>query len=132
MDNIINKGESFIEKIKALGIGGGAIAILGFLAQIQFEWWSIALVAFFVGAVLGKTPALSFAYGTAAVTFLWATYAGIQASTNNNIISNMMGNMLGGALTGMQLVMATGLIGGLVGGFATMAGAQLRELISGR
>jgi hypothetical protein len=128
---MIDKVNTFKDKIIGLGVGGGAIAVLGFLAQIQFEWWSIALIAFFVGCVVGKTPVLSFAYGTAAVTFLWTTYAGILTSANNNLMSDTMGNMFGGTLSGTQLAMFSGVIGGFVGGFAAMAGAQLRELISG-
>ncbi len=123
---------TFKDKIIGLGVGGGAIIVLGYLAQIQFEWWSIALVAFFVGCVVGKTPVLSFTYGTAAVTLLWTTYAGILTNANNNLMSDTMGNMFGGTLSGTQLTLFSGIIGGLVGGFAAMAGAQLRELINDR
>ncbi len=124
-------GTGFIEKIKGLGIGGGAIILLGVLSQLLFPWWSIALVAFYVGFWVYESPAKSFVYGTAAVTLLWLTYAIIQNSMNTGIISGSISNMMDGKLSVAQLTTFTGVIGGLVGGFSAMTGTMLRHLIKG-
>ena len=118
-----------LEKIKSLGLGGGAIVLLGVLAQFLFPWWIIAVVALYVGYFVYESPAKSFAYGTAAVTLMWLTYAGIQSSMNGGLMSNSVSDMTGGKLSATQLMVFTGLLGGLVGGFAAMTGTMLRQLI---
>lgn len=117
------------EKIKSLGLGGGAIVLLGVLAQLLFPWWIIAIVAIYVGYFVHESPAKSFAYGTAAVTLIWLTYAGIQSSMNGGLMSTSISNMTAGKLSAAQLMVFTGLLGGLVGGFAAMTGTMLRQLI---
>ena len=47
--NLKSAGNSVMDKIKEFGIGGGAIILLGVMAQLLFPWWSIAVVAFYVG-----------------------------------------------------------------------------------
>lgn len=126
-----NIGSSFIDKIKGLGIGVGAIVLLGVLSQLLFPWWSIAIVAFYVGFWVYESPAKSFAYAMAAVTLLWLTYAMIQNSMNTGVISGSISNMLDGKLSVAQLTIFTGIIGGLVGGFSAMTGTMLRHLIKG-
>ncbi len=118
-----------LEKIKSLGLGGGAIVLLGVLAQLFFPWWIIAVVALYVGYFVHESPAKSFAYGTAAVTLMWLTYAGIQSSMNSGLMSTSVSEMTGGALSAAQLMVFTGVLGGLVGGFAAMTGTMLRQLI---
>lgn len=117
------------EKIKSLGLGGGAIILLGVLAQLLFPWWIIAVVALYVGYFVHESPAKSFAYGTAAITLMWLTYAGIQNSMNGGLMSTSISNMTAGKLSATQLMVFTGLLGGLVGGFAAMTGTMLRQLI---
>ena len=117
------------DKIKSLGLGGGAIILLGVLAQLLFPWWIIALVALYVGYFVHESPAKSFAYGTAAVTLMWLTYAGIQSSMNGGLMSASVSGMTAGKLSAAQLMVFTGVLGGLVGGFAAMTGTMLRQLI---
>ena len=128
VDAVKAKGTALIEKLKLFGLGVGAIILMGFLAQMMFPWWTIAIVAFYVGFWINETPAASMAYGTVAVTFLWTAYAGWQSSANGGIVSTSLSDIFNGAVSGTQLIFATGLIGGLVGGFATMAGTLFRDL----
>lgn len=128
--DIKEKGSAFMDKIKALGLGGGAILVLGFLAQMYFPWWSVAVVAFLVGCFVHVSASSSMAYGTAAVTLLWCTYAGFQSSANSGIMSGVISDMFGGKVSGTQFIFVTGLIGGLVGGFAAMTGTMLRDLFN--
>jgi hypothetical protein len=120
--------KSFMDKIKDLGIGGLAILLLGVLAQLLFPWWSIAIVAFYVGFWVHDSPQKSMAYGTAAVTLLWTIYAGWQSSANSGIMSGAISNLFGGKISGTQLIFFTGLLGGIVGGLAAMTGTLLRDL----
>lgn len=117
------------DKIKSLGLGGGAIILLGVLAQLLFPWWIIAVVALYVGYFVHESPAKSFAYGTVAVMLMWLTYAGIQSSMNGGLMGLSISNMLGGKVSAGQLIILTGIIGGLVGGFAAMTGTLFRQLI---
>ena len=117
------------EKIKSLGLGVGAIILLGVLAQWLFPWWIIAVVALYVGYFVHESPSKSFAYGTVAVTLMWLTYAGIQSSMNGGLMSTSISGMTGGKLCAVQLLGFTGILGGLVGGFAAMTGTMLRQLI---
>ncbi len=131
MDKAQELGGGFMDKIKSLGIGGGAIIVLGVLSQLLFPWWVIALVAFYVGFWVYESPAKSFAYGTAAVTLLWVTVAMIQNSMNTGLISSSITGMLNGKVSVAQLITLTGVVGGLVGGFSAMCGTMLRQLIKG-
>lgn len=124
-------GKGFIDKIKLLGLGGGAIIVLGVLSQLLFPWWVIAIVAFYVGFWVHESAAKSFAYGTAAVTLLWVTIAMIQNSMNTGLISSSITGMLNGKVSVGQLIALTGVVGGLVGGFSAMCGTMLRQLIKG-
>ena len=117
------------DKIKSLGLGAGAIILLGVLAQLLFPWWIIAVVALYVGYFVYESPGKSFAYGTAAVMLMWLTYAGIQSSMNGGLMSSSISGMTGGKLSAAQLMVFTSLLGGLVGGFAAMTGTMLRQLI---
>lgn len=130
MNNLKSQGESLKEKIIALRKGGAAMLILGLIAQMYFPWWSIAVVGFLVGLWAHESPSKSFAYGTAAMTFLWAAYGGIQSSANAGIMNASIAKMLGGAISGTQLIFITGLVGGLVGGMSAMTGTMLRNLIA--
>ena len=128
IDMVKAKGNVLRDKIIELGIGGGAVLLLGILAQWLFPWWSIAIVAFYVGFWVHDSAVRSFAYGTAAVILLWSVYAGWQSSANGGLMSGTLSDMFNGALSATQLILATGLIGGLVGGSAAMAGTLFRNL----
>jgi hypothetical protein len=130
MNNLKEQGASLKEKIIGLGKGGAAVLIVGLIAQLFLPWWSIAVVAFLVGIWASESPLKSFAYGTAAVTFLWAAYAGMQSSANTGIINGSISKMLGGSVSGTQLIFVTGLVGGLVGGMSAMTGTMLRQLMN--
>ncbi len=105
------------------------ILILGALASWFFPWWSIALVCIGVGALMGNTPANSFAQGLAAVTLLWSAYAGFLDHANAGLLSSKISALFQNKVSGTQLIFVTGFIGGLVGGFSSMTGAYLRQIL---
>lgn len=123
------KGEALKQKVKELGIGGGAVLVLGILAQLMFPWWSSAIVALWVGYWVADSPGKSYAYGFAAMLLMWGVYAAIQSSANGGLITTAFSNVFAGKLSGTQLIWATGFIGGLVGGFGAMTGTLLRQIV---
>jgi hypothetical protein len=126
--NVKAKGEAFKQKVKELGIGGGAVLLLGGLAQLLFPWWVSAIAAFWVGVWVCDSAGKSYAYGFAAMLLMWSAYAAFQSSANGGIITTAFSNVFGGKLSGTQLIWATGFIGGLVGGFSAMSGTLLRQI----
>ena len=128
IDAVKEKGNVFKDKIKELGIGGGAVLLLGILTQLLFPWWVSAIAAFYVGLWVADSPGKSYLYGFAAMTLMWSVYAGIQSSANGGLITTAFSNVFGGKLSGGQLIAATGFIGGLVGGFSAMTGTLLRQV----
>jgi hypothetical protein len=126
--DIKGQGSALMDKIKALGLGGGLIFVLGFLAQLYFPWWSIAVVAFIVGVFVHGSAPNSSAYGTAAATLLWTVYAGWQSTSNGGIMSDAISGMFDGKVSGTQLIFVTGLVAGFVGGMAAMTGTLFRNL----
>jgi hypothetical protein len=128
VDAVKAKGEAFKQKVKDLGMGGGAVLVLGILAQLFFPWWSCAIVAFYVGLWIADSPGKSYAYGFAAMLLMWTVYAGYQSSMNGGLIGTAFSNVFGGKLSSAQLIAGTGFIGGLVGGFSAMTGTLLRDI----
>ena len=128
IDAVKEKGNVFKDKINELGIGGGAVLLLGILTQLLFPWWVSAIAAFYVGLWVADSPGKSYLYGFAAMTLMWSVYAGIQSSANGGLITTAFSNVFGGKLSGGQLIAATGFIGGLVGGFSAMTGTLLRQV----
>jgi hypothetical protein len=122
------RGEALKQKVKEMGIGGGAILVLGVLAQLMFPWWSSAIVALWVGFWVADSPSKSYVYGFASMLLMWSIYAMIQSSANGGLITTAFSNVFGGKLSGTQLIWATGFIGGLVGGFGAMTGTLLRQI----
>lgn len=122
------KGAALKQKVKEMGIGGGAILILGVLAQLMFPWWASAIVAFWVGFWVADSPSRSYAYGFFTMLLMWSAYAAFQSSANGGLITNAFSNVFAGKLSGTQLIWATGFIGGLVGGFSAMSGTLLRQI----
>ena len=122
------KGAALKQKIKELGMGGGAILVLGAITQLLFPWWISAVVAFWVGFWIADSPQRSYLYGFASMLLMWSIFAGFQSSANGGLITTAFSNVFGGKVSGGQLIWLTGLIGGLVGGFSAMSGTLLRQI----
>ena len=133
LDTTIDKTEvtpqpSTMDNLKSLCVGALFLLIAGFAVQSFFPWWSIAIVGFIGGAIFSKTYGAGYLLGFLAFSILWAVYAAIQSSANNNLMSENISGMLGGKVSAANLIYVSGLIGGLVGGFATASGAMFRNI----
>jgi hypothetical protein len=116
----------FIQKIKDLGPGAFWIILIGIVAQLLCPWWSIVVVAFYVALILGRSSGESYAFGFAAVSLLWLSYAGFLNNLNGGVLSGKVAGFF--KLSGPQLLALTSTIAGLVGGFGAMLGSMTKDM----
>lgn len=109
-----------------------AVAALGFLAESFLPWWSIAVVAFGVGALTGSTGVRGWLEGFGGVALLWLVVAGWIHFASGGILTDRVTAMLHMPFD-LMLMLLTALVVGVVGGFAFLGGAGLREVaLAGR
>lgn len=100
------------------------ILIAGFILEIFFPWWSIAVAAF-VGSAVIRSKA-SFVAGFIAIALLWSTKALlIDLSSSSDLPQRVATIFPLQSKTG--LIAFTAALGGLVGGFAALTGALLQR-----
>ena len=64
------------------------IALLSFAACLYLPWWSIAIVAFIVAALIPQSPGMSFLTGFLALFLLWGLLSFSISSSNEHILSH--------------------------------------------
>ncbi|HNP96965.1 MAG TPA: hypothetical protein PKJ63_15100 [Cyclobacteriaceae bacterium] len=96
-------------------------AIVCFMFQKLFPWWSMAIGAFLVGFVFSNTAFKSFFAGFIAVAVLWLGLALYIDGNTQSILTEKVSQLFP-----INLFVLTTLIGGLVGGFASMTGSLLK------
>jgi hypothetical protein len=107
-------------------------ALLAFALGLYLPWWSLALAAFLVAALITLKPGWAFLAGFLSVFLLWALMAWIMSSGNDHILAHRVSQVIIKQDSPGTLVLVTGLVGGLVGGFAALSGRYLRLLLAGR
>lgn len=103
------------------------IALLSFAASIYFPWWSIAVVAFAVAALIPQSPGLSFLAGFLSLFLLWGLLSFWISSSNEHILAHKVALIILKIGNSYLLMLATGLIGGIVAGFAALTASYLRK-----
>jgi hypothetical protein len=103
------------------------IALLSFAAGMYLGWWSLALTAFAVSALIPLKPWQAWVSGFLGLFLLWGVLAWWIDVRNLHILSQKMAQVLpaGGSVT--VLILLTALVGGLVAGFAALTGSYLRR-----
>ena len=103
-------------------------ALLSFVACLYLPWWSIAVAAFIVSALIHQQPGKAWLSGFLALFLLWIILAYWRDSMNDGILSHRIAEIfpLGGSST--LLILVTGIVGALVGGFAAVSGSYLRKM----
>ena len=101
--------------------------LLAFVGGLYFEWWSLAIAAFLVAALVHQKAGKAFLGGFLGVIILWAGFAWWIDMKNDGILSHKIAELfkLGG--NSFLLILVTGFIGGLVAGLAAMTGSFLRS-----
>lgn len=103
------------------------IVLLSFAAGLYFAWWSIAIVAFVIAALIPQRPFKSFITGFVAVFLLWAALSFWISNNNDHILAHKVSMLILKIDNPYLLILATGLIGGIVAGFAALTASFLKK-----
>jgi hypothetical protein len=100
--------------------------LLSFAIGFYMGWWSVALAAFLVAALIRQSPGRAWLAGFLGVFLLWAVIASWIDVQNQGILAEKIAVLfpLGGSVA--MLILLTAFIGALVGGFAAMTGSYMR------
>ncbi len=105
------------------------IALLSMAACLYLPWWSIAIVAFAVAAIIPQKPFLSFLSGFIALFLLWGGLSFFISSNNGHLMAKKISILLLQSDSPFTLVLATAFIGALVGGLAALSGSFVRKAV---
>lgn len=100
---------------------------LSYAAGFYFPWWSIAVVAFIVAALIHQKPFPAFLSGFLALFLLWAGLASYIDIKNQHLLAGKISQLLFKTQSHYLLILVTGLIGGLTAGFAALSASFLRK-----
>ena len=102
-----------------------SLAVGSAFAQIYFPWWTMAIVCFLIGGIVGMNGIKSFFTGFLAIGLLWAGYAFYLDYNSIGALTEKMVALFNNTipLNNHTLMLLTGLIGGLVGGMSCMTGS---------
>lgn len=96
------------------------------LLQFFLPWWVIAVVPFVVYLIRKETPLVAYGVSLAAVSTVWAAYAGFLHNVTQGSMSNRIAEIF--YLPNATLLLtAVSLLSGFVAGFGGSAGALLRQ-----
>ncbi len=101
------------------------IILLSAVACLFLPWWSIALAAFAVSALVPQSPMRSFLAGFLALFLFWAVLSWFISANNNHILAHRIAVLFLKTDSPAFLVIVTALIGGLVAGTAALTGSFL-------
>jgi hypothetical protein len=105
----------------------GLIALVSFITSLFLPWWSIALAAFLVSALIPQKPLRAFFAGFLALFLLWGGLAlGIDLA-NESILSARVAGILPLGGSSAALIIITALVGALIGGGGAVTAAFLRK-----
>ena len=104
------------------------IILLSFCSCIFFPWWSVALVAFIVTALIPQTPFLSFFSGFLALFLLWGILTYWISTNNDNILAHRVSVLIFKTDSPFLLIVSSALIGALVAGFAALTASYIRPV----
>ena len=101
--------------------------LLSFAACLFLPWWSIAIAAFVVAALIPQKPFKAFITGFTALFLLWGGLSFWMSNNNEHVLAHKVSQLILKMDSPVSLVLATALIGALVAGFAALAGSYLRK-----
>jgi hypothetical protein len=102
-------------------------ALLSFAIGFYMSWWSIALAAFLVAALIRQNPGRAWLSGFLGIFLLWAGLAWWIDIKNQSILSQKVAILfpLDGSV--LMLILITAFIGALVACFAALTGSYIRK-----
>lgn len=102
-------------------------ALLSFALCLFMPWWSIAIAAFAVAALVPQKPGKSFVTAFIALFLLWGGLSFWISNNNHHLLAHKVSQLVLKMDNPMLLVLATAIIGALVAGFAALAGSFVRK-----
>lgn len=103
------------------------IALLSFVVCLYMPWWSIAIVAFVVAAIVPQKPLASFFSGFLALFILWLGLTAWISSANGNVFAHKISMLILKMDNILVLMLVTAFIGALVAGFGALTGSFVRR-----
>jgi|SRR5450755_2507237 hypothetical protein len=100
--------------------------LLSFCACLFFPWWSIAIAAFLVAALIPQTPLVSFITGFIALFLLWGILSFWISTNNDHILAHRVSLLIFKTDNPFLLIIASAFIGALVAGFAALTAGYIR------
>lgn len=106
------------------------IALGVFASQYFLHWqiWTISLISFVVGAILGRTAWGAFFSAFFAVFLVWSGMAFWQDIQNDQIISARIASMFGFPAISEWFFVVSGAIGGVLASFSCISGYYLKRI----
>lgn len=101
--------------------------LLSFALCLFFPWWSIAIAAFAVAALIPQKPGKAFITAFTALLLLWGGLSFWISNNNHHILAHKISLLILKMDNTSILFLVTALIGALVAGFAALAGSYLRK-----
>jgi uncharacterized membrane protein YjjB (DUF3815 family) len=102
-------------------------ALISFVACLYMPWWSIAIAAFMVAALIPQKPGKAFVTGFIALLLLWGGLSFWISNNNDHLLAHKVSMIILKMDNPYLLILATAFIGALVAGFAALTGAYLRK-----
>jgi len=104
------------------------ILLLSFCSCLFFPWWSIALVAFIVSALIPQKPWIAFLCGFIALFLLWGGLSFWISANNDHILAQRISLLIFKTGNSFLLIAVTALIGALVAGFGALTGSFVKPV----
>ena len=108
------------------------MALLSFTLCLYMPWWSIAIVAFAVSAIINQKPYLSFITGFLSLLLLWGGLAWYISAQNDDLLAHRISPLILNRDDPMFLIIITALIGGLTAACAALSRSLLRSTLEKR
>lgn len=103
------------------------IIVLSLAAGIWLPFWSVALVAFAVSALIPQGSWMALLCGFLAVFVTWAALAFCLDHANHHLLGDRISTLFFKTESPLLLVVLTGFVGGLVGGLSALSGSFVHK-----
>jgi len=100
--------------------------LLSFCACLFLPWWSIAIVACMVAAIIPQTPLVSFFTGFIALFLLWGILCFWISTSNDHILAHRVSLLLFKIDNPFLLIISSAFIGAIIAGMAALTGSYIR------
>lgn len=101
--------------------------LLSFGLCLFLPWWSIAIAAFAVAALIPQRPGKAFVTAFTALLLLWGGLSFWISYHNEHVLAHKVSQLILKMDNPVMLIGVTAMIGALVAGFAALAGSYLRK-----